>query len=169
MASEDPPRATEPATRDRRVYPLVALSVATGVFFFVQYEIDYTPPKGPAVLVLVGLTLGVPLVMGYTDCSFLESTATGLLPWLGVQVGSWSNPPIEAIDVQNMSNALVISAGMALPVVAVASVVGVGLRERDTLSDRERELAVRLAATVLIAVAVLAATHAGVLSAGIDQ
>lgn len=149
--------------------PLVALSVATGVFFFVQYELDYTPPGVPSMVLVAGLTLGVPLVMGYTDYSFRESTLVGLLPWLGVQVGTWSNPPIESIDVQNMANALVIFGGMALPVVAVAYVPGVGLRDRDGLADRERELAVRLAAAVLVAVAVLAATHVGVLSAGIDQ
>lgn len=107
--------------------------------------------------------------MGYTGYSFPESTVVGVLPWLGTQVGTWLDPPVGLVSIENMANAFLIGAGVAFPVVAIPFVVGVGLRDRDALSRRRRGLAVRLGTAVLIAIVVFTAAQLGYLSAGVDQ
>lgn len=63
-------------------------------------------------------------------------------------------------------NSLVISTAQALPVVAIVYIVGVGLRDREALSDRARPLAIRLTATLLFLIAIFVAGGMGYLQVG---
>lgn len=155
----------ESSSRDRRVYPLIVISAGTGVFFFIYYEfIDFTLSNQSILVVLAGLTFGVPLLMGYTGYSFWAGTITGILPWLGIQLGPWLELPLTPVTVRNLVNSFVIDASMSLPVVAILYIVGVGLRDRDALSDRARPLAIRFAVTVLFVIAVFLAGSMGYLT-----
>lgn len=153
--------------RNRSTYLLIALSVLTGGFLFIHWQLNYTLPEGPFLVVLVSLTLGVPAVMGYTGYSFSESTVTGMLPWLGLRVGGWIDPPVTLFTIENVVKMFILSAGTILPVVAVSFAFGIGLRDRDALRNQARPLAIRLVGTVLLALVVVAATEMGFL--GVDQ
>lgn len=81
MAELNPVRDPESSPRDRRAYPIIAISAATGVFFFVYYEFIPVTWSGQTLLILLtSVTLGVPLVLGYTGYSFWEGTIPGILP-----------------------------------------------------------------------------------------
>jgi hypothetical protein len=153
--------------RNSSTYPLIVLSVLAGGFLFIHRQFNYTLPEAPALVVLVGLVLGVPAVMGYTGYSFVESTVTGMLPWLGLRVGVWVDPPFTLYTIENMVESFILSAGTVLPVVAVSFIIGIGLRDRDALRSQARPLAIRLAASFLLALVLVAATEMGFLS--VDQ
>lgn len=153
--------------RNSSTYLLIALSVLAGGFLFIHWQFNYTLPEGPALVVLVSLILGVPAVMGYTGYSFIESTVTGMFPWLGLRVGVWVDPPFTLHSIENMVESFILSAGTVLPVVAVSFIVGIGLRDRDALRSQARPLAIRLAASFLLTLVVVAATEMGFLN--VDQ
>lgn len=155
----------ESSSRDRRVYPLIAISAATGVFFFIYYQfLHFTLSSQTIYIILASVTFGVPIVLGYTGYSFWEGTIPGILPWLGMTLAPWFELPITHLTIRNVVNSFVISTGQALPAVAILYIIGVGLRDRDALSDRARPLAIRLAVTVLFVIAVFVAGSMGYLT-----
>jgi hypothetical protein len=156
-------------SRNPRTYLLIGLSVVTGAFFFIQWQLNYTPPEGLAICALVSLVLGVPAVMGYTGYSFIESAVVGMLPWLGLRVGGWVQPPVTIFTIENMVKAFVLSAGTVLPVVALSFGFGLALRDRDALKNQARPLAFRVAATVLLLAVVVVATEMGFLEVDMVQ
>lgn len=169
MPSQNSTRKSDSPHRSPRVYPLIVLSAATGAFFFIQYELKYTPPEVPSVILALALTLGAPLLMAYTRYSFLESVVVGMLPILGIRVGGWWNPPVSLLDLRNMLNATVLDVGLLLPVVTISYIVGVGLRGRDELSDRARPLAIRLGIAVLVFIIAYSLFQMNYLDVGMEQ
>lgn len=167
MSELNPVHEPTSSPRDRRAYPLIAISAATGIFFFIYYRfLELTLSSQIITSVIVGLTLGVPLVLGYTGYPFWEGTIPGILPLLGVRLGTWIELPITYITLRNLVNSVVINTSQVLPVVAIVYIVGVGLRDRDALSERARPLAIRLAGTVLLLIAVFVAHSMGSLRVG---
>jgi hypothetical protein len=169
MTPEKPFNSKKPKNLRLRIYSLIALSTAVGVFFFIQYQFNYTPPAAPGIIALIGLTLGAPLIMGYSGFLFSQSTVVGMLPWLGLKVGSWFEIPLQLMHVENMANALVLRLGMVLPIVSFAYTIGVLLSDRQSPYEQMRPLAVRIAAAVLVSLVILALHTQGHFSPGIDQ
>lgn len=165
MAELNSVRDPVSSPRDRRAYPLIAISAATGVFFLLYHEVfHFTLSQTSILLILAGLSFGVPAVLGYTRYSFWKGTIPGILPWVGYRLGNWLNIPVTEVTLLNLVNAFIIDSTTALPVVAIMYIIGVGLRDRDALSERARPLAIRLAATILLLIAVEVALHMGYLT-----
>ena len=164
MVELNPVREPTSIPRDSRAYMIISLSAAMGIFFFIQDWYLGVIISGQTIdIILVGLTLGVPLVLGYTGYSFWEGTIPGILPLLGLRLGNWFHLPFTNVTLRNLVNSFVINTTMSLPVVVIMYSIGVGLRDRDILSERVRPLAIRLAATVLLLIVVLGARHMGYL------
>jgi len=160
---------TDPASKDPRTLLLILFTLLVGSTFFIQYQLEYTPPEMAGIILLVGLTLCVPAIMSYTGYSLMESVVIGMVPWLGAQVGGWFDLPISLVNIENILNVFILSAGLALPVVTASYIVGIGLRDREVVLNQSRALGVRLVIAMLVALAVYGAANMGYISAGIDQ
>lgn len=168
MAITDTSRLAEPRLKASYTYALAVLASATGVFLATHRLLfDLHVPENATLL--AHLLIVVSLVMGYNGNSFLASVLTGVLPWVGYYASIWAWPPFDVTRLEGVMAGASLGMMWALPVASVLFILGVGLRRDGTFTEQKRLLGFRLAALVLVSIAIAFAHEIGLLQVHGDQ
>lgn len=167
MATETAETQPDIGVRDAYIYMLAGVSVATGGYLAV-HRFLFVLPDQPTIGVLILLTIGVPLVMGYSGWSFLAGTGVGSLPIIGLWAGGffWE---LTRQGIENLVTAALLGTAIALPVTGVFYLLGVAFRRDGTIRTRARPLALRMAAAITLAIALYLVVDLGGITITGDQ
>lgn len=163
------PQLDESRLTDGPSYLVAGLSAATGTVLATHRLLLDVQLLGALLPLAVALVIAGPLIMGYTGHTYLAGVLTGVMPSAGAYVSVLTWPPFDARRIETMLTSALIGTGLALPLVAVLFIVGVGLRRDGSLADQKRDLIVRLFAALLVSGLILAAHDMGILQTYGDQ
>ena len=164
----DTSRLAEPRLKASYIYALTVLASATGAFF-ATHRLLFDLPLPEYAIFLAHLLIVVSLVMGYNGNSFLAAVLTGVLPWAGYYASIWVWPPFDMTRLESMVAGASVGMMWALPVASLLFILGVRLRRDGTFTEQKRLLGLRLAAVILVFIAIAYALETGLLQAGGDQ
>lgn len=143
MAAKNANRLQQLGQRDGFLYALAMAATAAGAFYFLHLTLDIDLRPIHVWPVVFGFLIGAPFLMGYSNRGFLKSTVVGILPFLGLWIGSWTWEPFtENLDMAAV--ALIHGTALTLPVATVLFLVGVALRNDGSVHDRQQELLGRI-------------------------
>lgn len=153
MATLDTERLGESRLGATYIYAIAVLASATGAIFATyRLVFDQIPPH-VIVLGAFVLIVGAP-IMGYNGNSFLAGVLTGVLPAAGYTASIWAWPPFDAARLEGMVAGALWGTMWGLPLASFLFIVGVGLRRDGTFTEKKRALVLRVAAAILITVAI---------------
>jgi hypothetical protein len=135
------------------VYAVAAVGVGSGMYLWLREFFGVLPVGGRVVIPAV-LVIGVvaPVVMGYSGRPFVAGVVSGGLPYFGLYAGYFFwYPTLRGLE--SSLSAGFNNAPVWLTLVGGAYVGGVVLRRDGTIHERNAELAGKMAALFVVAVA----------------